>query len=201
MLGLWEPVQQTTPGLGSIEQVLGNFEQVFDQVENPAPGVEIPFLQQDTESRPEKSLIASAKENKPESSVQMDHKVRVAQIWPGGPVGGLPLARRGQGPLSRGKRSVMKTSLGVAKSLLGMSRSGSIRDFLFSLAGPILTNLKAQGSKGVYKSMAEKVLPFTGLQGHEVAEDVKDLLEKGEVKTALDHLKRHRIRFKPSGTH
>ena len=46
---LWEPVNQPTPGLGSIEQVLGNFEQVFDQVENPAPGVEIPFLQQDTE--------------------------------------------------------------------------------------------------------------------------------------------------------
>lgn len=93
----------------------------------------------------------------------------------------------------------MKSSLGVGKSLLGMSRSGSIRDFLFRLAGPILTNLKAQGSKAVYSSMAEKVLPFTGLQGHEVAEDVKELLEKGEVKTALDHLERHRIRFKTSG--
>ena len=79
----------------------------------------------------------------PESSVQMNHKARVAkgprisamQIWPGGPVGGLPLARRGQGPIGkiRGERSVIKDIIGVAKSLLGMSRAGFIRKFLFPL--------------------------------------------------------------------
>ena len=62
-----------------------------------------------------------------------------------------------------------------------MSRSGSIGNFLFSLAGPVLKNLKSEGSKAVYRSMAEKVLPYRGLQGHEVAEDVKGLLSKGEV--------------------
>ena len=41
---------------------------------------------------------------------------------------------------SRGKRSIMKSSIGVAKSLLGMS--GSIKDFLFNLAGPAMKNLK-----------------------------------------------------------
>ena len=65
----------------------------------------------------------------------------------------------------------MKDSLGVAKSLLGMSRSGSIRNFLFCLAGPVLKNLKSEGSKAIYNSMADKFLPFTGLQGHEVAAD------------------------------
>ena len=140
----------------------------------------------------------------------MNHKARVAkgprinpmQIWPGGPVGGLPLARKGQGPIGRGigprgKRSVVKDSIGVAKSLLGMSRAGYMRKFLFSLAGPVLKNLKSVGSKAAYNSMARYIIPFTGLQGNEVAEDVKDLLEKGEVNTALDTLERNRIRFKP----
>ena len=67
------------------------------------------------------------------------------------------------------------------------------------MAGPVLKNLKSEGSKAVYNSMAEYFLPFTGLQGHEMAEDVKGLLEKGEVNTALDTLERHRIRFKPQG--
>ena len=173
---------------------------MFDQ---PAPGIDIPFLQHDGENITRK-VIASAQDNMPESSMQINHKVRVAkispaQIWPGGPVGGLPLARRGQGPIGkiRGKRSVIKDSLGVAKSLLLMSRSGFIRNFLFSLAGPVLKKLKSEGSKSVYNSIAEYFLPFTGLQGHEVAEDVKGLLEKGEVNTALETLERHRIRFKP----
>ena len=48
-----------------------------------------------------------------------------------------------------------------------------------------------------YNSMAKYFIPFTGLQGNEVAEDVKDLLEKGEVNTALDTLERNSVRFKP----
>ena len=91
-ISLWEPIKNPAPGLGNIKQVLNNFEQVFDQ---PAPGVEIPFLQHDSENITERSLIASAQDNRPESSVQVNHKARVAQIWPNGPVGGLPLARRG----------------------------------------------------------------------------------------------------------
>ena len=76
---------------------------------------------------------------------------------------------------------------------------GSIKDFIFNLAGPALKNLKVKGNKNAYKSMANKLLPYTGLRGHDVVEDVRGLLEKGEVKNALDYLKRHRIRYKPSG--
>ena len=61
----------------------------------------------------------------------------------------------------------------------------------------MLKNLKSEGSKAAYNSMAKYFIPFTGLQGNEVAEDVKDLLEKGEVNTALDTLERNSVRFKP----
>ena len=89
-------------------------------------------------------------------------------MGPGGVVGGLPIPKKGQGPLGiglrpRGKRAIKET-IGVAKSLLGMSRSGYIRKFLFSLAGPVLKNLKSVGSKAAYNSMARYIIPFTGPQ-------------------------------------
>ena len=121
---MWEPINNPTPAQSSlgndIEQVLSNFEQIFENVEPTAPSVENSFLPQNIETRTGENLVESAQENKVEESVQMGYKAIWAKI-----------------DNSRGERSVMKSSLGVAKSLLGLSRSGSIRNFLFNLAGPV----------------------------------------------------------------
>ena len=44
--------------------------------------------------------------------------------------------------------------------------------------------------------MAKFFIPYTGLLGKELAQDVKDLLERGEVNNALDTLESNRISFK-----
>ena len=93
-------------------------------------------------------VIAEAWNNLPESSTQMSHKVRAAKEFNKLPKKGPSSVRKG--PLSvrkieriripvRGKRAVRAKRAvnigGVAKSLLGVARSGYIRKFLFSTAG------------------------------------------------------------------
>ena len=81
------------------------------------------------------------------------------------------------------------------KYIVGMG--GSIKDFIFNLAGPLLKNLKVEGNKEAYIGMANKFLPYTGLKGHAVAQDIRTLLDNGEVQNTIDHMQRYRIRYKP----
>ena len=52
----------------------------YEQVQQPVPGVEIPFLQDDNDN-PTRQMLEDAKSNYPESSVQNSYKARVAK-WP-----------------------------------------------------------------------------------------------------------------------
>ena len=96
---------------------------------------------------------------------------------------------------TRDRRGILKEGLEVVKDIVGMG--GSIKDFIFNLAGPVLKKLKVEGNKEAYIGMANKLLPYTGLQGHAVAQNVRALLDNGEVQNAIDHVQRHRIRYKP----
>ena len=113
------------PGYEQFQKAESHFEQLYNQ---PVPEIEIPFLHD-----PETTSTTSAPGDISQSSVQAGHKSRIAkgprknpmQIWPNSPVGGLPLARKGQGPIRRGigprGKRPLHQSIGVAKSLLGMS--------------------------------------------------------------------------------
>ena len=63
---------------------------------------------------------------------------------------------------TRDRRGLLKEGLGVVNDIVGMGES--IDDFVFSLAGPVFRNLKAEGNKAAYVGMANKLLPYTGLQ-------------------------------------
>ena len=58
----------------------------------------------------------------------------------------------------------------IASSLLGIARSGFVRNFLFNLVGPVLNNLKSVGHKEAAKAVAKHIIPYTGLKKHETGE-------------------------------
>ena len=130
---LWEPINQEVPGYEQHQKAEDYLQQLYNQ---PIPGIDIPFLH-DPETT---TSTTSAPGDIGVPNVQAGHKSRVAkgprihpmQLWPNGPRGGL-----GIGP--RGRRSPQPIStMGMAKTLYGVSRSGFIRNFLFSLSGPVL---------------------------------------------------------------
>ena len=85
----------------------------------------------------------------------------------------------------------------IASSLLGISRSRFVRNFLFNLVGPVLNNLKSVGHKEAAKAVAKHIIPYTGLNGHETEGHVHKLLDEGNVTHAIKTLKNNTARYNP----
>ena len=85
----------------------------------------------------------------------------------------------------------------IATSLLGIERSGFVRNFLFNLVGPVLNNLKSVGHKEAAKAVAKHIIPYTGLKGHEAEGHVHKLLDEGNVTHAIKTLKNNTARYNP----
>merc|ERR1711867_13753 len=91
----------------------------------------------------------------------------------------------------------VKRQIGViASSLLGMAKSGAMRGFLFNLVGPELKNLVSGGHKHAFKQVAKHIIPYTGLKDHDTAQEVHQLLHKGNVTHAIKTLKNSTAKFR-----
>ena len=96
----------------------------------------------------------------------------------------------------RDRRNVVSTAVEEAKEVF--DTFGSVKDFIVRLARPIVRSLHRNNKRAV-GGMMRRMLPYTGLHGHQLSGDVEQHVANGNVERALEVFNSNRVglRFPP----
>ena len=94
---------------------------------------------------------------------------------------------------SRDRRNVVSTAVQEAKEVF--DTFGSVKDFIVRLARPIVRSLHRNNKRAV-GGMMRRMLPYTGLHGHQLSGDVEQHVANGNVERALEVFNSNRVGLK-----
>ena len=97
----------------------------------------------------------------------------------------------------RNKRGLISDLVGDGKELMGAA--GSIKDFVFNLAGPIFKSLNKDKNIHAIKGLTQRLIPQTGFGSHHRGGQIRNLVQSGDIQQALDTMQRHRVKFDVKG--
>ena len=94
---------------------------------------------------------------------------------------------------ARSKRGVVSDFIGDGSELLGSL--GNVKNFMFSLARPILKSLGRNQNMRVLQGFTNRMLPQTGFQSHARGNLIKQKVENGFYQQAIDIMGKHRVKI------
>ena len=80
-----------------------------------------------------------------------------------------------------------------------MGAVGSIKDFVFNLAGPIFKALNKDNNIHAIKGLTQRLIPQTGFGSHQRGGQIRQFVQSGDIQQALDTMQRHRVKFDVKG--
>ena len=76
---------------------------------------------------------------------------------------------------------------------------GYMKDFMFSIASPILKSLSNDQNVHVLKGLCQQLLPQTGFGTHARGIEIMEAVEDGDFRGTLDKMAAHRRKFQVDG--
>ena len=93
----------------------------------------------------------------------------------------------------RGLGELIQTGADIA------SATGTVKQFLVDLVGPVFKGLHKDGNTGAIRSFTKKVLPWTGYNAHKRGHEVRDFIKENNFQGVLDSFQSNMVEFNPRG--